>query len=227
MYHQNEKQLNVLLDFSGKNNPREFSVNKFIREIRPANRDQHYRHLNQELMHKRETSVEGIALYCWQHQQAIFEAAYAANKIQTLYESTLDMNEVYAYVVDLFVDRTWLGFEKEYEAEAKLSKKLRPGTHVFTDARYDTDYSVDLCIRDAQQRIICAVQVKPTSYKYMSPTHHNVVNDKKKNDRFTWEYGLAVDYVYWDSKTRAWEDWSGFLKTVGERHQQYDQKAAA
>lgn len=220
--HQSEKQLNILLDFSGKNNPREFSVNKFIREIRPADRAQHYRHLNQELMRKRETSLEGIALYCWHHQAEIFEAAYEARKTDTRYETSLDMNEVYAYVVDVFVDRSWKGFEKEFEVAQRLTKCLRPGTRIDTDPAFDTRYAVDLSIRDAAGTIIAAVQVKPASYRGLAATHHNVVADARKNQDFTRDFGLPVDYVYYDYATGAWEDWGGLLATVRERHQQYD-----
>jgi hypothetical protein len=150
MYHLNEKQLNALLDFSGKNNPKEFSVNKFIREIRPADRFQHYFYLNQELMRQRGTSVEGIASYCYKNQQEIFDTAYAAKKTDTHYGPTLTMEAVYAYVVDLFVDRTWVGFEKEFEAEQKLLRLLRPGYRITADPEFDTAYGVDLCIRDPE-----------------------------------------------------------------------------
>jgi hypothetical protein len=71
-------------------------------------------------------------------------------------------------------------------------------------------------------RIVFAGQVKPTSYKYMSPTHHNKAADAVKNAKFTRDFGLPVDYVYWDSNTREWENWKQFLAVIRQRHQDYD-----
>jgi hypothetical protein len=227
MFHRHETELNALLDFSGQNNPQHFSVTKFIREVRPRSREQLAAWMNQELMRKCSTSLEGIAYHCWKNQADIFQNAYDALKTTVHHLVTLGMDEVYDYVRDVFVERTWTGFEREADAEKLLSKKLRSGYSIYGDPRLDTDYAVDLCIRDAQENILCAIQVKPLSYKYMSDTHHNKLKDKKKNERFTKEFGIEVDYVYYDFKTLEWQQWPDFLKLVGQRHREYDALATS
>lgn len=92
---------------------------------------------------------------------------------------------------------TWNGIiVREGNTVKKLRQKFKDVEFVSTDGQFDFDYAVDYEIK-LSGNLICGIQIKPKSYDADKPYLRKAkYANKKKNDRYSDEFGKPVLYVF-------------------------------
>jgi hypothetical protein len=212
----NETGLSILVNNSGQNSPYIFSASNFVKENNADSEAELYSKMNSYLFDSGKKTIEEIATYCYENQDAIFDKAYKNPKCGLLIKDKYSKKDIYDYVKHLFITRSYRGFYMETLAEEQIKPQLPTDVRWWVDVnKLDVPYSVDFVVHIGS-KIVLPVQVKPGTFKSMYD-HQNKKTDNSKNKRFLEEHGHEVHYLWYDGENK-WLNLGETIKMINNKY---------